>query len=135
MKSKATRKISIFEIIWYSLTGAVGIWGLTYIVLGLIAQYYPTKDSDNPLLKASNVIAQKFGLGFLWWGVIILAIATVCAVVVLIIFGKREDKIAEKEQRRAARLASLEEDKVVDVEATPVTEEAPTEPVSEEKAE
>ena len=98
--------LSLFEIVWYSLMLGLGLWGLTYIVLGLIAQYAPIPDKDNVLLEGSNAIKQAFGLGFLPWGLIILAIATVGAVVVLLTLSKKADREFEKAQRRAAIRAS-----------------------------
>ena len=106
--SKKKLPISVFEIVWYSLTGAVGVWGLTYVVLGLVAQFYPGTNSNNPLKKASDVIAENFGLGFLYWGLIILGIAVVAAVAVLCINAKTADREVEKATRRAARLAQVE---------------------------
>lgn len=103
---KTQRKVSIFEIVWYSLTGAVGVWGLTYVVLGLVAAFYPATSENNPLEQANRVIAKYFGLSFLYWGLIIMAIATVCAVFVLCIYAKTSDREVEKAQRRAARLAA-----------------------------
>ena len=106
--SKKKLPISVFEIVWYSLTGAVGVWGLTYVILGLVAQFYPATNSNNPLKKASDVIAENFGLGFLYWGLIILGIAVVAAVAVLCINAKTADREVEKATRRAARLAQVE---------------------------
>lgn len=119
------RKISIFEIVWYALTGAVAAWGLTYIVLGLVHSFYPSTISNNPLNDANATIVEKFGLGFLYWGLIILAIAVVAACVVLCIYAKTTDREAEKANRRAARLAAANEQvKVVDAEVAPAAEES-----------
>ena len=41
---KANRKpfpLHPFELVWYILTGLVSVWGLTYIVLGLVAENLP----------------------------------------------------------------------------------------------
>ncbi len=108
MSKKKMKPISIFEIVWYILTGAVAIWGLVYVILGLVAQFYPATDSNNPIKKASDVIAENFGLGFLYWGLIIIGIAVVAAVFVLCITAKTADREVEKATRRAARLAQTE---------------------------
>lgn len=123
--SKKKLPVSIFEIVWYSLTGLVGIWGLVYIVLGLFAQFYPATNGNNPLKKASDVIESNFGLGFLYWGLIILGIAVVLAVIVLCINAKTADREVEKASRRAARLAAqveTPETNVVDAEVAPKAE-------------
>ncbi len=101
----------IFEIVWYSICGGVGLWGLTYIVLGIVAQELTVHSTKNPLLQASNTIQKYFGLGLFHWGLIILAIAAVAAIIVLLVFAKRVDRDFEKTQRRAARRsATLQEE-------------------------
>ena len=105
-EQKKKLPLSLGELIWYSLMGGLGLWGLTYIVLGLVARYAPVRDADNELLKASNAIEKAFGLGFFYWGLIILAIAAVGAAVALLIFSRKADREYEKAQRRAAIRAS-----------------------------
>ena len=101
-------KLSVFEIVWYSITGAVTLWGLTYIVLGLIANYAPVSTHDNVLLQASNSIANNFnGLGFFEWGLIIMVIGVAAATVVLLAYASKVGKTSEKAARRAARLAKV----------------------------
>lgn len=120
--SKKKLKVSIFELVWYILTGACAVWGVTYVVLGLVAKFYPATSENNPLGQADGKFADTFGLGFLYWGLIILAIAVVAAVIVLCLTAKTSDREVEKAQRRAARLAlneeapKVEETKVVDAE-------------------
>lgn len=133
-----------FEIAWYSLCALVGIWGLTYIVLGLVAENLPITSEDKGLVKASGQFSKTFGLDFLSWGLIILAIAGVAAVVVLLVFSSKVDRDYEKNVRRAQRLAQLEAEEakedqqnpVIDAEVEPVKEEPKAEePEPEEKAE
>ena len=121
-----------FEIVWYALTGLVGIWGLTYIVLGLVAQNLPITSEDKGLVKVNGQFAKTFGLDFLGWGLIILAIAAVCAVIVLLLFSNKVDRDYEKTVRRAQRLAQIEaeeakeeQEQVIDATVEPVQEEAP----------
>ena len=121
-----------FEIVWYALTGLVGIWGLTYIVLGLVAQNLPITSEDKGLVKVNGQFAKTFGLDFLGWGLIILAIAAVCAVIVLLLFSNKVDRDYEKTVRRAQRLAQIEaeeakeeQEQVIDATIEPVQEEAP----------
>lgn len=105
---KETKKLplSIFEIVWYSLMAGLGLWGLTYIVLGLVASYAPIPDADNKLVDGNNAIVKAFGLGFFGWGLIILAIAAVGAVIALLLTSRKADREYEKSQRRAAIRAS-----------------------------
>ena len=98
-----------FELVWYILCGLVGIWGITYITLGLVAQNLPMKSEDQELVKANATIAKTFGgLDFFGWGLIILAAAAVAVVVVLLLFSNKVDREYEKTVRRAQRMAQLE---------------------------
>ena len=109
MAKKMNGKVlKIFETVWYTLCGAVAVWGLTYITLGLIAEYSDVPEKKNYLLQASNDLAKHFGLGFFYWGLIIFAIGMLAGVLVLLIIANTVDKTNEKAQRRAARLAKIE---------------------------
>ena len=106
---KTIKATTIFEVVWYSLCGAVALWGLTYTVLGLIANELNSKEV---LSQGNKIIADTFGLGFFGWGLIILGIASLAIVIVLLIFAKRVDRDFEKTQRRAARRALQVEETV-----------------------
>ena len=145
---KKTTKLPLhpFEFVWYTLCGLVGIWGLTYIVLGLIAENLPIKSEDKGLVKVNLDFAKTFKLDFFGWGLIILAIAAVAIVVVLLLFSNKVDREFEKSTRRAQRLAQLEaeearedaeeekKEEIVDAEVTPAekTEEVEEVEVTEE---
>lgn len=100
---KTNRKLSIFEIVWYSLTGGLGIWGLVFISLGIAVR---NLRSDAPLAKANADYSSVFGLGYLGWGLILFSLGVVLAVIVLLINAKKSDREVEKQQRRAARIAA-----------------------------
>mgnify|MGYP003332742416 CR=1 FL=1 len=112
--NKTKGKLSKFEIVWYLINGALFLWGFTYTILGLVADNLALPLKDSQLLQASNVIKNLFGLSFFGWGLILMAIAVTCAVVVLIIYAKNVDRDYEKTQRRAARLARNKTEEVVD---------------------
>lgn len=134
-----------FELVWYILTGLVGAWGLTYIVLGLIAENLPVKATDEGLVKVMDDFTKTFKLDFFGWGLIILAIAAVAAVVVLLLFSNKVDRDYEKNVRRAQRMAQMEaeeakleeEEKVeaIDAEVAPKEEPAPEEAPAESEPE
>ena len=135
-----------FELVWYALCALVGIWGLTYIVLGLVAENLPIKSKDEGLVKVNGEFAKTFKLDFFGWGLIILAIAAVAAVIVLLLFSNKVDRDYEKNVRRAQRMAQMEaeeakleeQEEVIDAEVEPVKEEKPVEeeaPKEEEKSE
>ncbi len=146
-KKSSKRKLSIVEIVLYSLSGALGLWGFVYVILGIAAKY---TRSDTEFYKFVINYKDTFKLDVLYWGMILMGIAAVFASIVLLINAKKSDREFEKQSRRAARLAGLsekknaEEEKVVDVkveekepeaeqpvEAEPVKE---AEPVEEEAA-
>ncbi len=108
-KTKKNKRpgIVIYEIVMYSIVGVVGLWGLVYIVLGLIASYLPVISSSNPLTTFNDTIKRLFGLTPLWWGVIIFAIAALYLVISLLLVNRQVEKNEEKKARREARLAHL----------------------------
>ena len=128
-----------FELVWYVLTGLVGAWGLTYIVLGLIAENLPVKSTDEGLVEVNAQFAKTFKLDFFGWGLIILAIAAVAAVIVLLLFSNKVDRDYEKNVRRAQRMAQMEaeeakleqQEEIIDAEVEPVQEEKPDEETAE----
>ena len=126
-----------FELVWYILCGLVGIWGLTYIVLGIVANQLPIRTEDQPLVEADNKIKELFKLNFLSWGLIILAIAAVAVVLVLILFSNKVDRDYEKNVRRAQRLAQLEAEELKEesIEEQKIVVDAETAPVEEKKEE
>ena len=115
-RSVSKRKVSITEIILYSVAGALGLWGFTYVVLGIAAKYVK---SDTEFGKFAINFKDTFNLPVLYWGMILMGIAAIFASIVLLINAKKSDREAEKQNRRAARLAGLsekkEEEKVIDV--------------------
>ena len=113
MAEKKTKKklpLTIFEFVAYPITGLLGLWGLTYIILGVIAGFLSSKTG---LAKANAKLAEG-GLGFLGQGLIIMLVAVVATVIVLLIFAKNSDREFEKEQRRAAARANRHFGKVED---------------------
>lgn len=111
-------KLSPKEFVWYIIAGLLALWGITYIVLGLFIDYGPINPSEAPLLDVQADFVKTFGLSFFNWGLIILAIGTLLAVIVLCVFASSHDREVEKQTRRAQRKinfsASTEE--VVDAE-------------------
>ena len=103
-KKKKNRKVTIFELVMYPLCGAMALWGLTYITLGVICGFISSKtglaEANAKLENTTN------GMGFLEQGLLVLTIALVVAVIILLIFAKNSDREYEKDQRRAAARAN-----------------------------
>ena len=129
-KNRKPLPLHPFEFVWYILTGLVGVWGLTYIVLGLVAENLPITSEDKGLVAANTSFQKTFGLDFFYWGLIILAIAAVAAVIVLLLFSNKVDRDYEKTVRRAQRLAQLEAEEIKEEEKEAALE-AEVEPVKE----
>ena len=96
-------KVSIFELVWYILTGGIAVWGLTFLTLGVIVR---NLKSDTGLAKANAGWLAAMKTDYFTSGIILLVTGVVLAVIVLLIFAKTADREVEKQQRRAARLAA-----------------------------
>ena len=105
MSSKTKSKLSVKELVLYCICGAFILWGLVYVVLGLLATHLPVAQSANPLYAADNTIKSLFGLGFLGWGLILASSFAVILAIILMVFAKGTDRNTDKDQKRAARLA------------------------------
>ena len=127
--AKKKLPVSLFELVWYPICAAVVIWGLTYVVLGLVNQF----NDFTSLNDFCKDFLKNFKLDIYYWGLIIIAIGVVAGVVVCLFFAKTYDRAADREQRRSARLNALKkEEKVVDSqEATFTNNEATQEPAAE----
>ena len=111
MANKKKLPVSIFELVWYPICALVIIWGLTYVVLGLVTKY----NNINALTEFNANFTKQFGLGLYFWGLLIIVFGVVAGVAVMLIFAKTFDRATEREQRRSARLNALkkDDDKVV----------------------
>lgn len=111
MAKKNKLPVSIFELVWYPICALVILWGLTYIILGLVTKY----NNINALTEFNANFTKQFGLGLYFWGLLIVVFGVVAGVAVMLIFAKTFDRATEREQRRSARLNALkkDDDKVV----------------------
>ena len=111
MAKKNKLPVSIFELVWYPICALVILWGLTYVILGLVTKY----NNINALTEFNANFTKQFGLSLYFWGLIIVVIGVAAGVAVMLIFAKTFDRASEREQRRSARLNALkkEEEKVV----------------------
>ena len=123
MANKKKLPVSIFELVWYPICALVILWGLTYVVLGLVTKYNDIRSLD----EFEEGFTKLFGLGVYFWGLIIIAIGVVAGVAVMLIFAKTFDHASEKEQRRNARLNALKKEEKVVAEQQPAVVEAKAE--------
>ena len=130
--AKKKLPVSLFELIWYPICVAVILWGVTYVVLGLVNKY----NDFSSLKDFCGEFETTFKLSIYFWGLIIIAIAVVAAVVVMLFFAKTYDRVADREQRRSARLNALkkQEEKVVDEQQPEFTTQPVGEPAEQQPA-
>ncbi len=83
--------------------GLLGLWGLTFITLGVVSR---NLKPGSELAKANDGWKAVMKTDYFTAGIIILVVAVIAAIVVLLIFAKTADREVEKQQRRAARLAA-----------------------------
>ena len=125
-KNKTPLALHPAELVWYIICGLLALWGLTYIVLGLVAENLPITTDESAFALANKSFADTFGLDWLGWGLIILAIGALGAVIVLLALAGKTDREYEKTTRRAQRLAQLEAE-VIKEEASEEVKEQPIE--------
>ena len=106
MASKKKLPVSIFELVWYPICALVILWGLTYVILGLVTKY----NNISALTEFNTNFTKQFGLGLYFWGLLIVVFGVVAGVAVMLIFAKTFDRATEREQRRSARLNALKKD-------------------------
>ena len=126
--AKSPKKISNKELTWYVIAIIIGVVGLTSLVFGIIGEHFPGLYSDNWIAAGeAGWIKAWSGLGYRWWGIILLAIAVFLAVVVGNVFAKEGDRDVERALRRQQRLAMSQQ--VID--NAEVTEKPAEEPKPE----
>ena len=100
-----TKKISTKERVWYIIAALIGVIAITFIVFGIIGDHYPDVYSENWVASSENGWLKNWsGLGYRWWGVILLALSAALAALVLTLFAKEGDRDSERALRRAQRL-------------------------------
>lgn len=124
MAASSKRKISNKELFWYVLASIIGVLGLVSLVFGIVGEHFPGLYSDNWIAASeSGWIKAWSGLGYRWWGIILLVAAATLTVIVANVFAKEGDRDVERALRRQQRLAMSN---VVD-EAPAAEEPKPTE--------
>lgn len=104
------KSLSRKELAWYIAAGILLVWGLTFIVIGLIGDYYPALYSDNWVRTSENAwLTNWSNMGYFWWGMILAGVGVLMAVIVLTVSAREGEKDAERALRRAQRLAIEQE--------------------------
>lgn len=113
MAEKAKRIIYKGEIVWYSIFGAIWLFGFVLGILGICA-YNVGKLSTNPLYKAQQNLASFFNvegiIDFRIVGTIIMLIAMVLFLIVIYVYSTKANERMAAERRAQERRRILFED-------------------------
>ena len=105
------------EIFWYVFSGVIALVGIVFIVFGIVGDYLPVLASEN-WVRISEAQAWPFtwlNLGYRQLGIILVLIAAFVVMLALTLFAREGDRDAERNLRRAQRLA-------IEAEETPAQE-------------
>jgi len=86
---KKQLKLSIPEIVIYSVCGVLAVWGIVYIILGAACNFV---SNTNPIYTANLYLMTVAScLGFFDQGIIITSIAIVPIIITVLVCTKRKD--------------------------------------------
>ncbi len=136
--NKKSLKLRRGEIALYVILILVALTGLALIICGIVGSHLDLTMDDNSIAYTESVLIGATGLGYRWWGTIILVVAAVIAAIALSSFAKKEDRDEERNARRRERMQILTETQgdtltagAIEAKATPVAEATPAEPAKE----
>lgn len=121
-------KLPVKEIVWYSIAGFFGLVGLVFVIFGVLGSHLPLKDNGdlNWVLESENAWLVNWSkMGYRWWGLILLGVGGLIAIVSLTLFARVGDRDEERAARRAQRLALENEPVEVTASEEPAQEPAP----------
>ncbi len=111
-EEKRIRKIQKSEIVWYSILGALWLFGLILAILGVCA-YNVGKISHNPLYGAERAWAAFFGmpegsiLDFRVVGTIVMVVSMLLFFIAIYVYATKASEREAEERRRQERLKIL----------------------------
>lgn len=112
MTEQKQRKVQKSEIVWYSLLGALWLFGLIMAILGVCA-YNVGRISTNPLYGAEKAWAAFFGmpegaiLDFRVVGTVVMVVSMLCFFVAIYVYATKASEREAEERRRQERLRIL----------------------------
>lgn len=102
MSETKKSKITKAEVIWTIIVSLLLIAGITFIVLGFVADYLPAKASENYLGQTEFKAATN--MTYRWFGVALMMGGVAIALITLNYFAHRSDVEEERAIRKAQRL-------------------------------
>ncbi len=110
MEKKPAKKLSVKELVWYSIAAFFGLAGLTFLIVGIVGEHLPVLASDNGILISEKAWLTSWSpLGYRYWGLILIGASALLAVVCLTLFAREGDRDSERALRRAQRLGIASE--------------------------
>ena len=89
----------------------LGVTGLVFTVFGIVGDHLPVLSSENWIRNSENGwLVPWLGFGYRYAGIILILIAAFIAMLSLTLFAREGDRDAERNLRRAQRLAIEQED-------------------------
>ena len=99
------------EIFWYAVAGVIGLTGLVFVIFGIVGDHLPVLSSENWIRNSENGwLIPWIHIGYRYTGIILCLIAAFVAVLSLTLFAREGDRDAERNLRRAQRLAIEQEE-------------------------
>ncbi len=134
VKAETKNKITVGEIVWICISGAIAVAGLTLVIFGIVGDYLPLKSSENWILLGEASFQNVMKMNYRWFGVILILFAAFVSVIFLNYYAKKSDIDEERALRRQQRLQVISQS----AEAAPApakapATEVPATPVGEKK--
>lgn len=105
-------KISTKEFVFYLIAAIFGIWGLTFLIFGIIGSYLPVLESENWVSISEKAWLTNWSpWGYRGWGLLLMLIGCAIAFITLLVYARTSDKDVERANRRKQRLLLEEEAK------------------------
>ena len=110
MSTKKPTKIKGIGKFWYILASIIGVAGLVFVIFGIVGDYLPVLNSENWIKTSEDAWLQPWiHMGYRYFGIILVLLAAFIAMLSLTIFAREGDRDAERNLRRAQRLAIEQE--------------------------
>lgn len=92
-----------------TLDAMLALTGLVFIVLGIISDYLPKKESEN--WTGNIAFEEATGMDYRWFGFILIASAVLIMVIFFNVVAKNNEHDREREERRKERMKVLADSK------------------------
>jgi hypothetical protein len=104
-KPEQPKKIAGKELACYIVAGSFTLVGLVFYIFGLIGKFYNGLASDNWVAISEQAWLTNWSkMGWKWWGLILIGIGVLIAIISLSAWAKVADRDEERNLRRQQRL-------------------------------